>query len=80
MQFVLQRLSVQKGEGEPRWRAVAFYSTIKQLSAGVAHSAAYLSVNERERAAEVYGDLQRFIDKAELSLTEKAIKRMGELA
>lgn len=76
MQFILQHKTQTEDGKEGKWKPLAYYRTINQLAASVAHSAVYEAVRDCDNVSRIYGTIQAFIDRAELSLTDKALERL----
>ena len=79
MQFILQHKIHSKEGAKGKWKPVAYYRTINQLSASVAHSAVYEAVRDCDNVSRLYDTIQAFIDRAELSLTDKALERLNNM-
>jgi len=79
MQFILQHKLRSKESAEGKWKSVAYYRTINQLAASVAHSAVYETVKDCDNVNRIYGTMQAFIEQAELSLTDKALERLKKM-
>jgi hypothetical protein len=79
MQFILQHKIHSKEGAEGKWKPVAYYRTINQLAASVAHSAVYEAVKDCDNVNRIYVTIQAFIDRAELSLTDKALERLKNM-
>jgi len=79
LQYILQQHTTPKTTGgKGSWRSIGFYPTFNLLAQGVAQSAAFELVKSNESLAlgNLFEAMKGFIDQAELTLTEKALKRL----